>query len=167
MRERRKPVRLFRCRICPRPLLIAVRSARLFSDPAWRYGGDQEGGRFGSSIDSVGDVNNDGFDDFIVGASQQDGLNSTSGNAYLFFGNITFVEQTPVILSIDSFEANFGTSVTSAGDFNNDGISDFAVGLPGFNDGEGRALVYLGNESGDFSSPCFFTSFIYGFAIWK
>ena len=50
----------------------------------------------------------------------------------------------------------FGTSVSSAGDVNNDGFADLVVGAPGWTNGqaaEGAAFLYLGTPSGPREAP--------------
>ncbi|MCU0230737.1 MAG: FG-GAP-like repeat-containing protein [Acidobacteria bacterium] len=53
----------------------------------------------------------------------------------------------------DQADADFGMSVSTAGDVNGDGFSDLIVGAPGYDDGfgeveNGRAFVYYGSSSG-------------------
>lgn len=42
-----------------------------------------------------------------------------------------------------------GRSIEYLGDINNDGFSDFAIGVPGANDGKGRIDIYYGNSNPD------------------
>jgi hypothetical protein len=44
----------------------------------------------GISVSGVGDFNGDGFDDFVIGASDADPHGSSSGSAYLVFGKASF-----------------------------------------------------------------------------
>jgi hypothetical protein len=59
--------------------------------------GENSSNYFGSSVAGAGDVNNDGFDDVIVGAP---GYNTSQGRAYVYYGNSTYID--------DDFEAYSG-----------------------------------------------------------
>jgi len=88
-------------------------------------------------------VNNDGYDDLIVGAAFKDLGGLDAGRAYVYSG------QSGALLYTITGEAagDFFGSVSAAGDVNNDGYADLIVGAY-HNDagGEeaGRAYVYLG-----------------------
>jgi len=105
--------------------------------------GDEAEAHFGNSIASAGDVNNDGFADIIIGASYYDGLSSDSGIANIYHGSVTGINATPAIqLSVNQSSAQFGLSVSSAGDVNNDGYSDVVV-ASGVN-----TYIYHGSSNG-------------------
>ena len=113
-------------------------------DTLYVFTGAAEEDRYGNSVASAGDVNNDGFDDLIVGAPLNNAGSTHAGRAYVFSG------QTGDTLYVFTGEAaydGFGNSVASAGDVNNDGFGDIIVGAPA-NDaggsGAGRAYVFSG-----------------------
>ena len=95
--------------------------------------GEPSGQRFGQGADVVGDVNGDGWPDLVVGAPQDAaaGLGLFTGAAYLYLGTASGFEASPA-LTLSGFAQHsaadyFGWSVSRAGDFDGDGIPDFAV----------------------------------------
>lgn len=108
--------------------------------------GASTGDRFGFSVSCAGDVNGDGFDDVIVGAS---GYNSGTfqGRAYIYFGGSSMNSTADVTMTGGAALNYFGESVSGAGDFNNDGYDDVIVGANGYNTNQGRVYLYLGSNS--------------------
>ena len=102
----------------------------------------------GKSVVSVGDVDDDGTSDFLIGAPYQKvGENIGQGQALLISGatkQILFIMNNPYPQS----SANFGDPVALAGDVNSDGTPDFLIGAPfqkvGGNWGKGQAFVFNG-----------------------
>lgn len=101
---------------------------------------------FGASVSGAGDVNNDTYDDVIVGAYN---YNSITGRAYIFYGGATMNNVADVTMTGEGTGNNFGASVSSAGDVNNDGYDDVIVGAFGYNSNTGRAYVYYGGSTMD------------------
>jgi hypothetical protein len=105
----------------------------------------------------AGDVNNDGFDDILVGADSNDEGGDHAGQVYLIFGKASgWVKN----MNLSKSDASFigenagdlaGYSISGAGDVNNDGYDDFLIGAPN-NDGGGseKGQIYLifGKASG-------------------
>ena len=103
-------------------------TARVFSGAngsvLYDFDGDSSNNWFGISVSGAGDVNGDGFDDFIVGASRAAG----GGIARVFSGS-----NGSVLYDFDSNDSSnvpddFGVSVSGVGDVNGDGVPDFVVG---------------------------------------
>ncbi|MFZ1459926.1 MAG: FG-GAP-like repeat-containing protein, partial [Ignavibacteria bacterium] len=99
---------------------------------------------FGISVSSAGDVNSDGYDDVIVGAY---GYNSFTGRAYVYFGGASMNSVADVFMTGEFTGHNFGSSVSGAGDANNDGFSDVIIGAYGSNSNTGKAYVFYGGVS--------------------
>ena len=109
----------------------------------------------GSSVSSAGDVNGDGFDDVIIGAP---GNGDGPGKAYVVFGkaeglaNInlaTLSEAEGFLIQGEANGGKAGSSVSSAGDVNGDGIDDLIVGASvaeGGEAGSGEAYVIFGSR---------------------
>jgi len=113
--------------------------------------GNQVGSLFGRSLNSAGDINGDGFADFIVGAPKYDNGQSNEGRVYVYFGAPEGFLTTPWIAEIDQASAEFGWSVASAGDVNGDGFDDIIIGARKYDGGEtdeGRVFVYYGSALG-------------------
>ena len=125
--------------------------------PAWSAEGNQFEGRFGNSVSAAGDVNGDGYDDVIVGATYYQNGQEREGRAYVYHGSPGGLGVSPAWIAESNQEgAYFGMSVASAGDVNGDGFSDVIVGARVFtNDqaNEGRAFVYRGSPGGLSPNP--------------
>ena len=116
---------------------------------------------FGHSIANVGDVNQDGIDDFVVGGPGSWGTWDV-GRMYLFYGNTTSYSLQAGSDANQTFESPikfdwFGETVSYAKDFNGDGIGDLVVGAPGNPTGGtpdfGSVYIYFGNNHGFSATP--------------
>nr|WP_297325786.1 integrin alpha [Nitrosomonas sp.] len=110
----------------------------------------------GASVGSAGDVNGDGFDDLIIGASRVDPYGSNSGFSYVVFGKASGFDATLDLASLDgsngfrldgAFGDYSGRSVSNAGDINRDGFDDLIIGIPGVGQ-NGASYVVFGKSSG-------------------
>ena len=129
--------------------------------------GDAAGDEAGFSVSAAGDVNGDGFDDLIVGASRGDDGGGNAGEAYVVFGAASgfgtdvggrqVIDLTSLsadegfIIQGDAAGDVTGFSVSSAGDVNGDGFDDLIVGAFRGDDGgaeAGEAYVVFGAASG-------------------
>ena len=129
----------------------------LATSAAWTAEANQTLAFLGYSVAGAGDVNNDGYDDVIVGAFWYDKGQTNEGRAYVYFGSATGLTATPSwTAESDIAGAEFGYSVAGAGDINNDGYDDILVGAHLYNGGqidEGRAYAFYGSASGPATSP--------------
>ena len=123
--------------------------------------GEQADDRLGTSLDGLGDVNGDGYDDFVVGAPLNDDGTTDGGKAYLFYGPTsgTLDAGSDAALSLigGATSGYLGTSVARAGDTDGTGVADLIVGAYGYNSGQGRAYVILDPSSSTTSTDAVFT----------
>jgi hypothetical protein len=112
-------------------------------------------GAVSSAVSSAGDVNGDGIGDILVGAPLG---NSFPGVTYVVFGSKSAF---PSSISLGSLNGTngftligenvndlSGCAVSSAGDFNGDGIGDILIGALNAGDGNlGKAYVVFGSIS--------------------
>lgn len=106
---------------------------------------------FGSVVASAGDVNGDGFGDFLVGGP---GQRSGTGVAYLYLGRATWpasVSQESTLLdNTDSDVVGFGSVLAGGGDVNGDGFDDYLVGAPVMDEtsnASSKVFLYFGRPS--------------------
>lgn len=108
------------------------------------YGTQHEGGS-GSSVAGAGDINNDGFDDVIVGAPKHDHLGvMDSGRARVYSGL-----DGSILFSVGGIAVaqQLGASVDGIGDVDGDGFADFAIGESEhaiLGAGSGKVRIYSG-----------------------
>jgi len=131
--------------------------AGLNTSPDWTAESDQAQAYFGWSVSTAGDVNGDGYADVIVGAHWYDNGQVNEGRAFVYQGSAAGLNTSPSWTAEgDQADAGFGSSVSTAGDVNNDGYDDVIVGANYYDNGqidEGRAFVYYGSAAGPSLSP--------------
>ena len=111
----------------------------------WYYG-------FGESVCIPGDLNADGYDDFVISAPNDD--YDAHGRVYIYLGGPNVDDQYDVLLEGEEVFDNFGQALSTVGDMNNDGFDDVLIGAPMFHNNipnkiyqGGKAyLVYGSNE---------------------
>jgi hypothetical protein len=120
-------------------------------------GSNQKGASFGDAVAAASDVNGDGFDDVIVGASQYTDGHSNEGAAFVYHGSSDGLSASPDWqFQSDVISARFGYAVAGAGDINGDGYADVIVGAPwysGENALSGAVYVFYGSETGLSAEP--------------
>ncbi len=131
--------------------------------------GANQGDRSGVSVSGIGDLNSDGVDDVVIGASfaSPNGIDA-AGEAYVIFGRNT---DFPAIFDVSTLASPLageaaqgfiaqgstpfgasGAQVSRAGDLNNDGIADLIIGSPfagpDDHEGGGEGHIIFGSPNG-------------------
>ncbi len=135
--------------------VYALGSGRADGSAGAYFSGETPNDGSGVSLAGVGDVNGDGYGDFLVGANLNGATDA--GAAYLVLGGpggwslSKRLGQTPTIKYTGEADTdNAGISVAGAGDVNGDGFDDLLIGAYLNNDGgadAGAAYLVLGSAS--------------------
>ena len=140
----------------PNPLKLA----NLNGSNGFQINGVSMSDETGVSVSAAGDINADGIDDVLIGASQAG--NNGQGRSYVVFGDslgFTTPFNLSTINALNGISLNgimamefSGHAVSSAGDFNGDGIGDLIIGAYGaeFNENSqaGRTYLVYGRDTG-------------------
>ncbi|MFC1765068.1 ankyrin repeat domain-containing protein, partial [Planctomycetota bacterium] len=101
------------------------------------------GSRFGQGWPTVYDIDNDGYDDILLGAYRARGV---KGRAYLYYGNKKDLMDTSPDLTFTAENSKLFGIIVSCGDIDNDGFGDIVIGTY---DRKGQAYLYYGGNKLD------------------
>ncbi|KAM9716645.1 integrin alpha-3b [Menidia menidia] len=108
--------------------------------------GEQVGSHFGNTLAAT-DLNNDDWNDLIVGAPFYfDRLKDQGGAVYIFMNENGSFQNTASVVLKGPYESGFGIAVAAIGDVNQDGFQDIAIGAP-FH-GTGKVYIWMGSKKG-------------------
>lgn len=119
------------------------------------YTGEASDDEAGTSVAVLGDVNDDGNTDYLIGAPGNDQGGQNAGAAYLVYGPVPANSTSQVSLSNADIKFvgksagdNAGAAVANAGDVDGDGDNDILIGAPGANGEDGEAYLITSQRFG-------------------
>jgi hypothetical protein len=137
-------------------VMIYFGGAGIDATPDLEIEGTNTSDQYGYNIAPAGDVNNDGYDDLLVGTPFNDTTQTSAGRVYIYYGGDPMDTTVDVTMAGEEVGNFFGISATGVGDINNDGYDDVVSTSPnwGFAVGEtfnqyGRMYFYLGGNPMD------------------
>ncbi|NWW16955.1 ITA3 protein, partial [Falcunculus frontatus] len=127
-------------------VLLLSRGARQALNRSLLLPGPQVGSYFGSAL-ALADLNNDGWQDLVVGAPYYFERKQEVGGAVFVYMNEAggFQQLHSLVLTGPSY-SGFGFALASIGDINQDGFQDIAVGAPF--EGSGKVYIYHSSAEG-------------------
>jgi hypothetical protein len=116
--------------------------------PSTAFHGISSSDFFGWAVSGIGDINSDGYDDFMISAKSTGIIYIIYGKSPIYpYGNDIYMsnymnDQTGFRILVDTSRTifNFGVCISSAGDFNSDGYNDYLISGTKLN---GEGMVYL------------------------
>ncbi len=117
------------------------------------FSGNGAGGFVGWGIDGIGDINDDGYDDFAVAEGY---VYNQKGQTYIVLGQSSwgssFNLATQAYASFIGNDNNeHASAVRGAGDLDGDDIPDIVIGADNGGPDDGGAYVFLGKSFGDWT----------------
>jgi len=109
---------------------------------------------FGIAVSGTRDLDGDGYDDWVVGASGDPDNGRLSGAVYVYYGSpagLDSAREDKLTAPDGGSDDHFGDAVSGAGDVDGDGYTDVIVGASGDDDDgsdSGSAYVYHGSPTG-------------------
>ncbi len=127
----------------------------LETSAAWALEGNLAGAQLGTAVATAGDVNGDGYAEFVVGAPRWSNPEAEEGAAFVHFGSASGPAGAWTYES-NLVGARVGFTAATGGDLNGDGRADLLLGIEGFGapePAEGRVLAFVGSAAGLSTTP--------------
>jgi hypothetical protein len=120
------------------------------------FEGNRAGAHLGEALAGVGDVNDDGYEDVLIGAPRWTNPEVREGAAFLYLGSADGIPSgdpstADAALEGQQIDGRFGRAVIGLGDTNADGYDDVAIAATQYDRGqadEGAVFVYQGSATG-------------------
>ncbi|MEC7985885.1 MAG: MopE-related protein [Myxococcota bacterium] len=121
------------------------------------FDGEDQSDFAGYAVAFVGDTDGDGLDDILIGAYGDDNTGNASGTAYLVRGGSTAGSLFYADSIFEGCGSNHfaGQSLSTGGDFNQDGLSDMLIGASGEDskgNNTGAAYMVYGSATQNYTS---------------
>ena len=116
------------------------------SSPDLVFEGEGDGDYFGGQSGVFAHINNDGYDDVIIGAR---GYHDFDGRVYIYHGGPNMDNTVDVMLDGEKGAEGWFGLMVNAGDVDNDGYVDILVGAQYHDQGRGRVYLYWGGKALD------------------
>ena len=117
--------------------------------------GEFGGMLFGLSVEGVGDVDQDGYDDVCIAAPVPGRAGPAGGKVYLYRGSPGGLGgRASWEFSLPDSGRYLGQAIAPRTDLDQDGFADLVIGAPGIGDGRaGEVLVFTGSRNGLAATP--------------
>ncbi|MBN2181047.1 MAG: ankyrin repeat domain-containing protein [Sedimentisphaerales bacterium] len=131
----------------------------IMGNPDKIFTGENNGDMFSDGIAEMADLNNDGFDDLLIGAPNYGGAEKFdgAGRLYIFYGGPEIDDKADIIIESPDGQGSYFGFRPAAGDINNDGFLDLIVCAPMYNNRTGRVYLYYGPIASDTTADKIFT----------
>ena len=124
-------------------LALTLTGDELYMTRGWTY--EAPGTSLGFSVAGAGDLDGDGFDDLAIGVPDA----GAGGEVLVFRGGPDGPRSAPDRTLSGPTSSDFGWALSGAGDVNEDGYDDLAVGAPSFaGGGAGSVALFRGSPNG-------------------